>query len=89
MSQYTPSDDVMAGIKAVADAERALKRSREALRAAVASDLLNNPDATNKQVADVLPFTEEYVRQVAREFDVPRKRQPTVRSIKGAKRTTK
>ncbi|MEU0950460.1 hypothetical protein ABZ379_48755 [Streptomyces canus] len=89
MSEYTPSEDVMAGIKAVEDAKEALRQRREDLRAAVAADLKANPDATNKVVADKLPFTEEYVRQVARDFDVPRKRQPTVRSIKGTRRTTK
>ncbi|MGW3971168.1 hypothetical protein ACWEFD_17950 [Streptomyces ardesiacus] len=88
MSEYTPSEAVVAGIEAVRKAEEALKDRRQELRAAVAADLLANPDATNAVVADQLPFTEEYVRKVARDFDVPRKRKPTVRSIKPQKRTS-
>ncbi|MFD5570417.1 OTU domain-containing protein [Streptomyces cadmiisoli] len=87
MSEYTPSDKVVAGVAAVEAAEEALKQRRQELREAVAADLLANPEVTNKVVADKLPFTEEYVRKIARDFDVPRKRQPTVRSIKNTKRT--
>jgi hypothetical protein len=89
MSQYTPSDDVKAALQAVKDAEDALKLRRKELRAAVAADLKANPDVTNDVMAEHLPFTSETVRQIAREYDVPRKRNPTVRSIKGAKRAAK
>jgi len=89
MSEYTPSEAVTAGLKAVEDAEEALRQRRQELRAAVAADLKANPDATNDDVAEHLPYTAETVRQIAREYDVPRKRKPTVRSIKGTKRAAK
>lgn len=89
MSAYTPSDDLTAALKAMEEAEELLRQRRQAVRAAVAADLKANPDATNDEVAEHLPYTAETVRQIAREYDVPRKRKPTVRSIKGTKRAAK
>jgi hypothetical protein len=37
-------------------------------------------------MAEHVPWTSETVRGIAREYDVPRKRKPTVRSITGAKK---
>ncbi|MER7135355.1 hypothetical protein ABT358_02280 [Streptomyces sp. NPDC000341] len=87
MSEYTPSAEVQAAIKDVENAESALKESRERLYAAVAEDLKANPELTNAAAAEKLPFTQETVRVIARRFDVPRKRKPTVKAIKAAKRT--
>jgi hypothetical protein len=89
MTEYTPSEDLSAALEAMSQAEELMKQRRQALRAAVAADLKANPDVTNDVMAQHVPFTAETVRQIAREYDVPRKRRPTVRSIKGAKRTTK
>ncbi|MEV0016650.1 hypothetical protein [Streptomyces tendae] len=89
MSAYTPSSTALDAIKAVADAEEALKQRRQEQREALAAELRANPDATNAQVGAALGFTEEFMRRIAREFDIPRKRKPTVRSIKGPKRATK
>jgi hypothetical protein len=41
---------------------------------------------TNDEMAEHVPWTSETVRGIAREYDVPRKRKPTVRSITGAKK---
>ncbi|MEU5834511.1 hypothetical protein ABZ820_12675 [Streptomyces diacarni] len=87
MTTYTPSDSVKAAVKAVEDAHAQLDECRRKLRAAVAADLRQQPDVTNSQAAKALPFSEEIVRSIAREFDLPRKRKPTVRSIKPQKRT--
>jgi hypothetical protein len=87
MSEYTPSDRVTAAIKAVDDAKAALDERREELYAAVADDLKANPDVTNAAAAAQLPFTQETVRVIARKYDVPRKRKPTVKAIKPSGRT--
>lgn len=87
MSEYTPSAAVQAAIAAVDDAKTALDQRREELYAAVAEDLKANPDVTNAAAAEKLPFTQETVRVIARKFDVPRKRKPTVKAIKPQKRT--
>ncbi|MFC8463400.1 hypothetical protein [Streptomyces sp. NPDC057250] len=81
MSEYTPSAELARALDALARAEQELEDRRKAVRKAVADDLKANPAVTNPQMAEHLPWTAETVRAIAREYDVPRKRQPTVRSI--------
>ncbi|WP_431983938.1 hypothetical protein [Streptomyces qinglanensis] len=87
MTRYTPSKAVKEAIRAVEEAQAQLQLARASLRSAVADDLKAQPEVTNKEASEVLPFAEETVRSIAREFDVPRKRKPTVRSIKPHKHT--
>lgn len=54
---------------------------RTALRKAVAEDL-KATGATNAEMAELLPWSDEHVRGIAREYGVPPKRKATVRSIK-------
>ncbi|MCM1964872.1 hypothetical protein [Streptomyces sp. G1] len=81
MSDYKPSDELKAALHALDLAEQELDNRRKAVRAAVANDLKANPRVTNPEMADHLPWTAETVRAIAREYDVPRKRQPTVKAI--------
>lgn len=84
---YTPSTALTDALRALEEAEELLKTRRAELRAAVAADLKAHPEVTARAMAEHLPWTEETVRQIAREHDVPRKRRPTVRSAKPQKRT--
>jgi hypothetical protein len=61
--------------------------ARDELREAVAEELKTR-DVTSDKLADYLPWTGETVRGIAREYGVPHKRKPTVRSIKPKRRTT-
>jgi hypothetical protein len=82
--------------KAVQEAKCARDAARKALRLAIANELKDPTRVrlkdgtfttpTNKQVADVLPWSEETVRGIAREYGVTPKRKPTVKSIKPARR---
>jgi T5orf172 domain len=58
------------------------EQQRLALRSAIAEEMLRNPEATTRALAAYTPWSEETIRQISREFKVPRKRPPTVRSIK-------
>lgn len=86
MDAYTPSPELKDALEALAQAERLVDERRTAARAAVAADLKANPDVTNPVIAEHLPWTPETVRGIAREYGVPPKRKPTVRSIKPKKR---
>lgn len=86
MTDYNPSQQLTDALTAFQDAQRAVDAARETLRAAVAQDL-KTYDVTNEVIAEHLPWSAETVRGIAREYDVPRKRKPTVRSIKPRKRT--
>lgn len=83
---YEPSDQLKNALDAFNDAQAAAEQARLALRASVA-DELKTYDVTNDAVAAHLPWSGETVRGIAREYDIPRKRQPTVKSIKPQKRT--
>ncbi|MFJ8852346.1 hypothetical protein [Streptomyces sp. NPDC102437] len=87
MTSYTPSSALADALHALEDAEALVKKCRTELRAAVAADMKAHPELTAPAMAKHLPWTEETVRQIAREYDVPRKRRPTVRSVKPQKRT--
>jgi hypothetical protein len=87
MTSYTPSQQLADALAAFTAAEEALEKARQHLRAAVADDL-KAYDVTNDAIAAHLPWSGETVRGIAREYDVPRKRKPTVRSIKPKKRGT-
>lgn len=85
MSDYSPSPELAAALAAFAEAQEAAEKAREKLRAAVAADL-KAFEVTTDVVAEHLPWSAETVRGIAREYDVPRKRRPTVRSIKPRKK---
>ena len=94
-ADYTPSQGLLDALQDFTQAQDALDDARDRLRNAVAEELkaplakdrLGKPtEPTNRQVADVLPWSEETVRGIARENDVTPKRKPTVKSIKPAKR---
>ena len=85
MTAYQPSQQLTDALASFEQAQRALDAARENLRAAVAHDLKTS-DITNEVIAEHLPWSAETVRGIAREYDVPRKRKPTVRSIKPRKR---
>ena len=81
-ADYTPSDDLKAAIRAYGQAKEKLAEEREHLREAIGREMLGNPDATTGTVAKHVEWSEETLRGISREFKVPRKRPPTVRSIK-------
>lgn len=87
MTDYSPSPQLTAALEAFEKAQQAEEEARTNLRAAVADDL-KQFDITNEVIATHLPWSSETVRGIAREYEVPRKRKPTVRSIKPKKRTT-
>lgn len=86
MTDYTPSAQLTEALDGYKAAQQAEETARLRLRAAVAHDL-KTYDVTNDVIAECLPWSGETVRGIAREYDVPRKRKPTVRSIKPRKRT--
>ncbi len=83
-ADYTPSDDLLAAIKAFDHAEEQLKSAKEALRAAIGHEMLTRPEATTGTLARQVKWSEETLRGIRSEFKVPLKRPPTVRSIKDA-----
>ncbi|MFE9777738.1 hypothetical protein ACFYPA_06225 [Streptomyces sp. NPDC005775] len=85
MATYTPSPELTEALKSFTEKQEAADQAREALRNAVAADL-KTYDVTADAIATYLPWSGETVRGIAREFGVPRKRKPTVRSIKPKKR---
>jgi hypothetical protein len=85
MTAYTPSPELTEALTAFNKAQEAADQARDDLRAAVA-DELKSYEVSNDALAAHLPWSGETVRGIAREYDVPRKRQPTVRSIKPKKR---
>ncbi|MFJ6729396.1 hypothetical protein ACIQPQ_31290 [Streptomyces sp. NPDC091281] len=85
MTAYTPSPELTEALTAFDRAQEAAEQARIELRAAVAAELKSH-EVTNDALAAHLPWSGETVRGIAREYDVPRKRQPTVRSIKPKKR---
>lgn len=85
MTAYTPSPELTEALTAFNKAQEAADQARDELRAAVAAEL-KSYEVTNDALAAHLPWSGETVRGIAREYDVPRKRQPTVRSIKPKKR---
>lgn len=88
MTDYNPSPQLTAALADYEQATEAAEAARVRLRAAVADDL-KAYDVTADGIATHLPWSGETVRGIAREYDVPRKRKPTVKSIKPAKRTTR
>lgn len=86
-TDYRPSPELVGALAAYTAAQQALEDRRVELREAVA-DELKAYDVTNEVLAEHLPWTGETVRGIAREYGVPHKRKPTVRSIKPKRRTT-
>jgi hypothetical protein len=81
MTDYHPSAELAQALEAHRLAQQNADTARETLRAAVAAEL-KTYNVTNDAIADHLPWSSETIRGIAREHDVPRKRKPTVRSIK-------
>ncbi|WP_329368839.1 hypothetical protein OG896_24845 [Streptomyces sp. NBC_00669] len=78
---YVPSDQLREALADLTDAEEALVKARTGMRAAIAADLRAHPTLSTDEMAKHTPWSNETVRGIAREYDVPRKRKPTVRSI--------
>ncbi|MEC3995035.1 hypothetical protein VSR01_16440 [Actinacidiphila sp. DG2A-62] len=78
---YAPSEQLQDALKELGKAEEAVAAARTAVRAAIAADLRAFPSVTTDEMAAHVPYSNETVRGIAREYDVPRKRKPTVRSI--------
>jgi hypothetical protein len=88
MTDYRPSPQLADALAAYTAAQEAAEDRRVALRAAVAAELIAYSDLTNELLAEHLPWSGETVRGIAREYEIPPKRKPTVRSIKPQKRRT-
>jgi len=86
MTAYAPSPQLTAALDEFEKAQEAAEAARIRLRSAVADDL-KEYGVTADVMAGHLPWSGETVRGIAREHDVPRKRKPTVKSIKPKKRT--
>lgn len=86
MTDYSPSPQLTAALDTYDQAQQHAEAARQALRAAVADDL-KTYDVTTDAIAEHLPWSGETVRGIAREYEVPRRRKPTVKSIKPQKRT--
>lgn len=82
MADYTPSDELRAEIAAFKQADEAFNAARERFRKAIADELLAHEEATSKNLARHVPWSDETIRGIAREYEVPLKRAPTVQSIK-------
>jgi hypothetical protein len=85
MTDYAPSQQLADAVAVYEKAQLAAIEARDRLRAAVASEMLTF-DVTGDAVAEHLPWSGETVRGIAREFGIPHKRKPTVRSIKPQRR---
>ncbi|MGE7437541.1 hypothetical protein [Kitasatospora sp. NPDC001175] len=86
MTDYTPSAQLTQAIADYDKAQQEADAARDALRLATATEMKTH-DVTAKVLANHLPWSDETIRGIAREHDVPLKRAPTVRSIKPKKRT--
>lgn len=81
-ANYDPSDDFKAAIRTWEELEAVHEAGRKAFRQAIADEMFRNPNATTGRLAKYVRWSEETLRGISREFKVPRKRPPTVRSIK-------
>lgn len=81
-AEYTPSDDLKAEIKAWKELEALHEAGRQRFRKAIAEEMLRDPNATTGRLTRHVDWSEETLRGISREYEVPRKRPPTVRSIK-------
>lgn len=78
---YEPSPAFTAALSEWGKAEQTLKEKRQDARKAVAEELRTS-GVSQAKVAAHTPWTEATVRTIAKEFNVPPLRKPTVRSIK-------
>lgn len=85
MNDYSPSLGLRAAIEGYDAAQKAAETAREVLRLAAAEEM-KQTGVTAKELAGHLPWSDETLRGIAREYGVPPKRKPTVRSIKPPKR---
>jgi hypothetical protein len=83
MTTHEPSPQLAAALAKYAR----FMEARDELRVAVAAEL-KGYDVSAEALAELLPWSGETVRGIAREYGVPHKRQPTVRSIKPKRRST-
>lgn len=79
---YEPSPALNAALDDMKKAEEAYEQKRHAYRKAIADELATSGLSHAKMAAHT-PYTEETVRNIAREYGIKPKRKPTVRSIKG------
>lgn len=70
---YVPSDAYKALRAAWQRAVKAREEAVTATREAVAAELTANRHLSNDELAEHLPWSEEIVRQIAREYQVPRR----------------
>ncbi|MFZ4266567.1 hypothetical protein [Streptomyces arboris] len=82
--KYTPSSALLDALEELDRLKELVKQQTKAVHKEVANDLRANPELTNDDIAEheKIPYSQETVRKIAREYDVPRKRKPTVRSIR-------
>ncbi|MEU0181460.1 hypothetical protein ABZ312_09750 [Streptomyces sp. NPDC006207] len=73
--EYRPSEELLADVRAWEESVREERRLRQAMRKRIA-DELKATGVTNRTIAQHLPMTEENVRLIAREYDVPHLRTP-------------
>ncbi|MFE3202199.1 hypothetical protein [Embleya sp. NPDC059237] len=78
---YRPSAQLLAALEDFEAAQAALGIAEAKLREAAAEDM-RHPDASPKKLSEVVPWSHEKLRGIAREYGVPLKRPPTVRSIR-------
>ncbi|MDX2732889.1 hypothetical protein [Streptomyces sp. PA03-2a] len=78
---HEPSQNLTDALEGLAKAEELLEEKRQAARKAVA-DELRASGLSHAKIAALTPWTEETVRNIAKEHGVTPKRKPTVRSIK-------
>ncbi|WP_433856702.1 hypothetical protein [Streptomyces kronopolitis] len=78
---YEPSQTLTDAQTEMDEAWKAYEEKRHAYRKAIA-DELRASGLSHAKLAEHVPYTEETVRHIAREYKVPPKRKPTVRPLK-------
>lgn len=85
MTDYAPTPSLEAALASFSEAERVKEEARLTLRDAIAQEL-KTQDISSKTLAPHTPWSEETLRGIAREYEVPLKRAATVKSINPARR---
>lgn len=85
MADYTPSEQYTAALDDYERTKAAHDRAKEALRLATA-DELRASGLSGKAFKPLSPWSEETLRGIVHEYEIPLKRSPTVKSIKPRKR---
>lgn len=85
MTDQPTSPEYEAALTRFNETRDAHEEAKAALRVATAAEL-RSTGMTTKAFAPHSPWSEETLRGIAREYDIERKRAPTVRSIKPQRR---